>query len=273
MRCPHCGGLNPRDAEWCGQCLTSFVAQPVTAGQAAPASAPPRPAYVPGAGNPAPPVHLPGAANGNAPVPAPENGAPRVPGADHPRHDRVVGTSAVSSNGHGRGTATDTLPKSFKVTDSGISWACRMCETENPLAVSTCSVCGSTFAQTLKEPEEKVIKRDPGTVTLISMFLPGAGHAYLGLWPQAIARAVISFLVVAVTVLAAVAPGSQSKALAGVFFMVSFGWWAVTAHDAYREATHRHYAVILKDRSFLFVVLGILLLLTAMVVVTLAGAR
>ena len=238
MRCPHCGGLNPRDAEWCGQCLTSFVAQPVTAGRAGPASAPPPP------GAAAPPVHLP-----------------------------AVATSPVPSNGHGRGTATDTLPKSFKVTDSGISWACRMCETENPLSFSACSVCGSTFAQTLKEPEEKVIQRDPGTVTLVSLFLPGAGHAYLGLWPQAIARAVISLLVVAVTVLAAVAPGSQSKALAGVFFMVSFGWWAVTAHDAYREATHRHYAVILKDRSFLFVVLGILLLLTAMVVVTLAGAR
>lgn len=266
MRCPHCGGLNPRDAEWCGQCLTSFVAQPVTAGRAGPASAPPPPGVA------APPAHLPEADNPAPPVSTQENGAAPVPGADRSGHDRGV-TSSIPSNGNGRGIATDTLHKSFKVTDSGISWACRMCETENPLAVSTCSVCGSTFAQTLKEPEEKVIQRDPGTVTLISLFLPGAGHAYLGLWPQAIARAMISFLVVAVTVLAAVAPGSQSKALAGVFFMVSFGWWAVTAHDAYREATHRHYAVILKDRSFLFVVLGILLLLTAMVVVTLAGAR
>jgi hypothetical protein len=90
-----------------------------------------------------------------------------------------------------------------------------------------------------------VIKRDPGTVTLMSLFFPGAGHAYLGLWPQAIARGVIGALV----------------------------GWALSAHDAYREATGRRYAVILKDRGFLFVVLGILLLLTAMVIVTLAAAR
>ena len=148
-----------------------------------------------------------------------------------------------------------------------------MCETENPLAVSTCSVCTSSFAQTLKEPDEGVIKRDPGTVTLMSMFFPGAGHAYLGLWAQAIARGVIGALVVLVTILGAIAPGSSSKPLATVFFMVSFGWWGLSAHDAYREATGRRYAVILKDRGFLFVVLGILLLLTAMVVVTLAASR
>lgn len=28
MRCPHCGGLNPADARWCGQCLAKFTAPP-----------------------------------------------------------------------------------------------------------------------------------------------------------------------------------------------------------------------------------------------------
>ena len=242
MRCPHCGGLNPRDAQWCGQCLTSFAAEPVLAGRVAATTGPQQ-----GGSVLAPPPPGP-----TAGVPAP--------------------SVTTGSNGSGHATA-DGLPENFKVTESGITWICRMCETENPLAVGTCSVCTSSFAQTLKEPDEGVIKRDPGTVTLMSLFFPGAGHAYLGLWPQAIARGVIGALVVLVTILGAIAPGSSSKPLAIVFFMVSFGWWVLSAHDAYREATGRRYAVILKDRGFLFVVLGILLLLTAMVIVTLAAAR
>ena len=243
MRCPHCGGLNPRDAQWCGQCLASFAAEPVLVGRAVGAAEP-----QPEVSAPAPP--LPEIAAGSSGPPATTNG-----------------------NGSGSGIARDGLPENFKVTETGITWVCRMCETENPLAVSTCSVCTSTFAQTLKEPDEGVIKRDPGTVTLMSLFFPGAGHAYLGLWPQALARGVIGALVVLVTILGAIAPGSSSRPLATVFFMVSFGWWVLSAHDAYREATGRRYAVILKDRGFLFVVLGILLLLTAMVIVTLATAR
>ena len=243
MRCPECGGLNPRDAQWCGQCLTSFAVEPVLAGRAVGA-----PGSQPGASAPAPPP----------PGPAVGPSAPSV---------------TTNGNGSAKGIAAGGLPENFKVTESGITWICRMCETENPLAVSTCSVCTSPFAQTLREPEEGVIKRDPGMVTLMSLFFPGAGHAYLGLWPQALARGVIGALVVLVTVLGAIAPGSSSRPLAIVFFMVSFGWWSLSAHDAYREATGRRYAVILKDRGFLFVVLGILLLLTAMVIVTLAGAR
>ena len=244
MRCPHCGGLNPRDAQWCGQCLTSFAVEPVLAGRAVGAT-----------------DHQMGGSVLAPPPPGPSTGPPSPSVITH------------GSNGSGNGTAVDGLPENFKVTESGVTWLCRMCETENPLAVSTCSVCTSSFAQTLKEPDEGVIKRDPGTVTLMSLFFPGAGHAYLGLWAQAIARGVIGALVVLVTILGAIAPGSSSKPLATVFFMVSFGWWALSAHDAYREATGRRYAVILKDRGFMFAVLGILLLLTAMVVVTLAAAR
>lgn len=247
MRCPHCGGLNPRDAQWCGQCLTSFAVEPVLAGRSV-GTADSRQ----GGSALAPPPPGPGPVGLQTPTPA---------------------VAAGGSIGNERASEVDGLPGNFKVTEGGITWICRMCETENPLAASTCLVCTSSFAQTLREPDEGVIKRDPGTVTLMSLFFPGAGHAYLGLWPQAIARGMIAALVVLVTILGAVAPGSSSKPLATVFFMVSFGWWALSAHDAYREATGRRYAVILKDRGFLFAVLGILLLLTAMVVVTLAGAR
>ena len=39
-RCPHCGGSNPVDAEWCGQCLERFTPKPAPEPEPAAASAP-----------------------------------------------------------------------------------------------------------------------------------------------------------------------------------------------------------------------------------------
>jgi hypothetical protein len=155
----------------------------------------------------------------------------------------------------------------FRIDDRGVAWTCARCETVNDLRARVCSVCGTGFAETIKEPETPIVG-DPNKAVLYSLFYPGAGHAYLGLWSQAVARAVMSTWVVAVMMFAAFQKGVPGAMIIAVLFgLSSFVLWACAAHDAYREARHEGGAVILKGRSFLWVTIGLLGLLFASLMV------
>ncbi|MEA2461638.1 MAG: hypothetical protein QOH90_1815 [Actinomycetota bacterium] len=153
----------------------------------------------------------------------------------------------------------------FKTTDAGIVWVCRACETENPIDAYQCAACGTPFRETLREPEQKGPQRDPGKTALFSLFFPGAGHAYLGQWGQAIARGVISVWVVFTALMGAVQKNG-GLAIAIVFGLAATGLWIASAHDAYRDAEGNHSLVLLKGKVFLYVVMGLLLLLIMLLI-------
>ncbi len=149
----------------------------------------------------------------------------------------------------------------FTVTETGITWTCTACDNANPLEAQVCSVCGTSFAETLRPKTERP-QRDPNMAALLSLFLPGAGHAYLGLWGQAVARGVISLWVVMVIVVSLLAAGKGSSTLVAVVFgAVGTVLWAVGAHDAFREARAESVLTILKGKLFMYLVLGLLMLL------------
>jgi hypothetical protein len=172
------------------------------------------------------------------------------------------------------GAAADSaiVRGAFRVSDDGITWRCRVCESVNPLEAAACRVCGATLAETLRPPEPDGPIRDPGTAALLSLFLPGAGHAYLGLWGQAAARAVTAAWVGAVAVAAAAGRGVASPP-AVLFALVSFALWVVSAHDAYRESQRDRASVLLAGRSFLWAVVGLLLLSVVMLFASTLGTR
>jgi hypothetical protein len=131
--------------------------------------------------------------------------------------------------------------------------------------VTVCPVCGSDLATTLRPPEPERPQRDPNMTALISLLLPGAGHAYLGQWPQGLSRAVVQMWVLATALIGAV----QGTPLVWVTFgMAATALWVVAAHDAYREAADEGRGVLLKGRVFLWVVLGLLALLLFVVLGT-----
>lgn len=160
------------------------------------------------------------------------------------------------------------------VTEEGITWRCRMCEHDNDLAAPVCAVCGSPFAATVRGSEAEPEPRDPNTAALLSLFLPGAGHGYLGQWPEAIARAVLSSFVVAVALVGAFAEGVPgSLLLAVVFGLAAFGLWAGAAHDAYRSARREDHLVVLKGRRYMYVTFGLMgVLMTGLVVALVAAS-
>lgn len=161
----------------------------------------------------------------------------------------------------------------FEVTENGIRWVCATCGTPNGLDEPACQACGSTFADTVR-PKPQRAQGDPGKAALFSLFYPGAGHAYLGMWGQAVARAVLSSWVVLVTIVGMLdrdVPGSLG--MAAVFGIVSLVLWLVAANDAYREATDEPDKVVLRGRRYLYVVLGLMMMLFLAMFLALMTAR
>jgi hypothetical protein len=171
------------------------------------------------------------------------------------------------------GVASEASERPFAVSAEGITWSCPTCATANPIESDVCSVCGTTFAQ-MVHPEPELADKDPNTAALISLFFPGAGHAYLGLWGDAIARGVLSAWVILVAIIAAFAGEQASGRLVTILFgLIGFALWGVAAHDAYRAARKEKGRVILKGRGFLFLVLSLLGLLLLVLVGSALGAR
>ncbi|MDQ4065442.1 MAG: hypothetical protein M3161_05290 [Actinomycetota bacterium] len=137
----------------------------------------------------------------------------------------------------------------------------------NPIDVQVCAVCGATFSD-LMNPKPARVERDPNTVALYSLFFPGAGHWYLQMRGQAIARGVLSVWVVLVAIIGGVI---GSGALAIPFGIAAFALWILAAHDAYREAQGDSRAVILKGRTFVYLVMALLMLMVVLLVA--AGVR
>lgn len=252
IRCPACGARNSPGAQWCGQCLTRFAPPPPPPPPAEPASA----AEPPGAAET--PVAW-GAGFADAAIvrpPAPD--ATASPPAASLTADASSVEGSAASEADPPAVRVISRRGAFKATDAGVFWTCTRCGTENPLEAESCSVCGTTLAELVRPPSKERPERDPGTVTLISLFFPGAGHAYLGLWGDFAARAILQVWVVGVALLTATQGGGV---IAIVFAVAAFVLWVVAAHDAYREATKDHGSALLKGRTYLWVVLGLLVVL------------
>ena len=232
-RCPHCGASNPESAEWCSLCLERFV----------------------------------------EPEPEPE---PVVAAAEGAQAEVAVSETATAVDVEDAPSAEPREPVergAFTVSEEGITWRCATCGSDNSLEESICSVCGATFADTFRPPEERPA-RDPAKAALYSLFFPGAGHAYVGMWGQAVARGVLSAWVLLVTLVGILdrdVPGSLIMAL--LFGLASLGLWAVAAHDAYREAANESGQVLMRGRRFLYVVLGLMALLFLMMFIAMMTAR
>ena len=271
LRCPECGATNRAGAEWCGQCFARFD-QPQAPSTSDPA---------PDGSTEADDVDDDLVARlrearatlselgGDRPVrKAPP---PPPPGASSGRKRGV--TPAPSAAARAGGSRAPIDGGAFNVDGAEITWTCSRCDSVNDFESNICSVCGTTFAEAIKPPEEPKPARDANMAALISLFLPGAGHAYLGMWGQGVARAVISLWVVTVAIFSAAQAAPQAKVMAGLFGLVATALWVVAAHDAYREASAASKLVILKQKMFLYLVLSLLLLSVIMIFSTALGAR
>jgi hypothetical protein len=261
IRCASCGGMNPAGADWCGQCLARFTAP----------EPPP----------PTPPPAVPVAATTLRPAPEPDVDADllfdpdpfrllqAVPDVPEPMpSDRIAVLPAEPAD-----EERVVERGAFRATGDAITWTCTVCDEVNPLEAAVCSVCGSTFALTVRPREDDRPARDPNQTALISLFFPGAGHAYLGLWGQAIARGVMSVWVAATALVAALTKGPNSGALMVTFGLAALALWLVAAHDAFREARGEQAFVLLKGRRYLWLTIALLGVMFLTLMMGLVGAN
>lgn len=191
------------------------------------------------------------------------------------RFDEPAPEPEIPSEGDAAPVRTASKPdySAFQVTEEGIKWICPTCSNANNLDAQACTACGTTFAEAVR-PKAARPQRDPATAALVSLFFPGAGHAYLGMWGQAVARGVLSFWVLLVAVVGLLdkdVPGSLFMAVA--FGLAAFGLWFAAAHDAYREANDETSMVLMRGKRFLYIVLGLLCLLFVVMFAALMSAR
>lgn len=247
-RCPHCGGSNKADALWCGQCLEKFEQ---------PAGAEPAQEEKPLDEEDAAEL-LSSLAADTLTIKTVDRGAARSGRPPSPPAQPSVDTTDRKR------PASEEIG-AWRVGEEGISWTCMRCETVNAMEESVCTVCGTTFAEAIQPEKKEGPPKDANKAALYSLLMPGAGHAYLGIWGEGIARAVISAWVVAVTIFSAVQGGGQARAMSILFGLVAAGLWITSAHDAHREATGMSKYVWLKRKFFLYLVLGLLLLSIVMI--------
>lgn len=246
-RCPRCGATNPVEAEWCGQCFERFATEES------------------------------GAARDDAPARSDERAAARAALSDLAGAAPTTGRKPPPPPPPARSASTDkparTTAGAFTFEGDRMSWTCGRCDAVNDFENNACSVCGATFADAIKPDQASQPTRDANTAALLSLFMPGGGHAYIGMWGQGIARAVISVWVVTVAIFAAAQSAPQAKIMGALFGVAATALWVIAAHDAYREASNAPRRVILKPKTFLYVVLGLLLMSVVMVFSTALGVR
>jgi hypothetical protein len=193
------------------------------------------------------------------------------PAALHPSTPEPVGVSSPDTPDAAVAVAS---PRVFVARDGVVLWTCAVCGNANPLEAASCSVCGSSFARTVSPPVARRDDRDPNSAALYSLMLPGAGHAYVGLWGQAVARALMCSWVVTVA-LFAVGHGSGvgSVVLAASFGTAALTLWIVSVHDAYWAAKKDDGRALLYGRRWLYLTIALIAVLIVVLIVGMFGAR
>jgi hypothetical protein len=117
------------------------------------------------------------------------------------------------------------------------TWPCPTCSAQNPIELDTCTVCGTSFAQLLRqeEPRPTVAPRD---AFLWSLAFPGVGHARTGRVADGIARGSLFALTLGLT-LVIVLSGVSSGAVAAILTLLVvtvLTLYVGSALEAYRLA-------------------------------------
>jgi predicted RNA-binding Zn-ribbon protein involved in translation (DUF1610 family) len=117
------------------------------------------------------------------------------------------------------------------------TWPCPVCGEANPIELDTCRVCGTPFAQLLRQQVDRPTI-SPRDAFLWSLTFPGVGHAKAGRAGDGIARATLFVLTFGLTLVIAFS-GASSGSLAGVMILLlvsSLTVYLGSAFEAYRIA-------------------------------------
>jgi ribosomal protein L40E len=121
---------------------------------------------------------------------------------------------------------------------AGATWPCPTCGSQNPIELDACAVCGTSFAQLLRQEEDRGPAVPPRDAFLWSLTFPGIGHAKVGRAPDGIARGtlfVLTFGLALVIMLSGVSSGPVF-AVVVLLLVAALTIYLGSAAEAYRLA-------------------------------------
>jgi hypothetical protein len=138
-------------------------------------------------------------------------------------------------------------------TGEAVTWTCPACGEQNGLSLDICRMCATPFKLLLQEPEVRPFV-EPGVAAVLSLLLPGVGHARLGKFAEAIARAVMFFWALGTALMIYLSKPAAGlgplSPMAVLFLIAAAGVYGLTAADAYRLAEGR--SQIISSRILLY---------------------
>jgi hypothetical protein len=153
------------------------------------------------------------------------------------------------------------------------TWPCPTCGSANPIEADVCQVCGTAFAQLLRQhdPRPEISPRD---AFLWSLTFPGVGHAKLGRAGDGIARGtlfVLTFGLTLVIVLSGV-PSGPVFGVVALLLVSALAMYLGSAAEAYRIAEGG--APFVSARALLWATVALIMVsvaLLALSVMTVSG--
>lgn len=141
----------------------------------------------------------------------------------------TVATAGLEASvAQGGAPATGTAPP---------TWPCPVCDHRNPIEADACVVCGTTFAQMMRQDEAPPTV-DPADAMHASLLFPGLGHRKVGRGLDGLARGAL-FVVLAAMAITVAVSGLRSPAtiaLCSVFVAGAVLVYAGSAWEASRMA-------------------------------------
>jgi hypothetical protein len=121
---------------------------------------------------------------------------------------------------------------------TGATWPCPTCGADNPIELDTCAVCGTSFAQLLRQEQEARPTVSPRDVFLWSLIFPGLGHAKVGRAPDGIARGTLFVLTFGLALVIMLSGVSNAAVFAVVVLLLvaALAVYLGSAAEAYRIA-------------------------------------
>lgn len=139
------------------------------------------------------------------------------------------------------------------------TWPCPACGEQNPIELDACRVCGTPFAELLRQrPDRPTVS--PRDAFLWSLTFPGVGHAKAGRAADGIARGTLFLLTFGLTLVIAFS-GVSSAVLMGVVVLLLLSALTVylgSAVEAYRIAEGG--GPLLSARALLWVTVAVVML-------------
>ena len=150
------------------------------------------------------------------------------------------------------------------------TWPCPTCGAQNPIELDLCAVCGTSFAQLLRQ-EELRPTISPRDAFAWSLTFPGVGHAKAGRGPDGIARGTLFVLTFGLALIIVIS-GVHTAPVLGVVALLLVSALTVyigSAVEAYRIASGE--GPLVSARALLWATVAVIMLAVSLLSLSVVG--